>query len=130
MQKFVIILMLFVAIAGCKKSKINLLSESLYGKWELCSSSSGRGGITHYPVGNGNTIMFNNNGTYYAIGMQRDTGTYSILTWTNAWGENGNLLDLNGKTHYQWEMMIRNDTLSLDNHSTIADGGGLDYKKL
>ncbi len=134
MKKLSVILLL-AALVSCHKEKVGTSQKQLPGTWELRLRFSGWGGSQTYPAGNNNTITFTHTSQYLANGEIAGAGAYEFSTWTNAWGMPGNLLKLNnlqqGNLTYdhQFEVRIYNDTLKLDNNSTIADGPTLFYKK-
>jgi hypothetical protein len=69
--------LVFISLAGCRKGDDAIENNSLQGLWEL---RRGIGMITvDYPPGNGTTIRFNGNNYEYTVNGQVDKGEFEIV---------------------------------------------------
>ena len=131
MKKILLIIIIGCGFIACKKGG-TVPSINITGKWELHKTYGGfiQPPDSIYQAGNGNILLFNNDGTYkrYANGAVTLQGTYRVVH--NGYKSGSNVYD---------ELVFDNDSSGsiasingsiLTISSLIPDVGSSDYEKI
>jgi hypothetical protein len=121
MKKYISILFILAAAAGCKKDTQTQVATGLTGKWELTQEVGGFAPTKIYTPGTGNSLQFSADSTFvqYQNAKVVRQGSYSVVK--NGITFAGTTFDALYVNHKLWDMMqLKTDTLVIG--SSAADG--------
>lgn len=127
----IILLLLLVTAAGCKKESPADMEQSLVGSWEIRQELGGQiaGAPGTYPPGNGRILQFTEKNCSYIIGTRVIyTGSYTIGV-KGSGKDSENILNFidNGLPRF---FKIENKKLTVYSGPERADGNTLIYERV
>lgn len=137
MQKLLIIFaVLGLLTSSCKKTnEISGIKRQLNGTWEITRSYGGWSGEREYSPGNGNTLTFNQDGTFIGKVVSADTsftvtGTYEVYVDKPCYYEKDTTLISFSNGEVANVLSVTSNELGIADSPCIADGGSNYYRKI
>lgn len=130
MKRIGIALLCLLMIMSCHKDNGYY---NLIGTWELAQVSGGWSGIHNYERGNGNIVVFDNNGNYIKKVVTSDTA-YTLsyhyrFTKSDGCSTNLEVITEPDNITYLNQAHVSNDSLFISDGLCVADGFNYVYLK-